>query len=78
MNVNPKTGELIQTVDLPADQVTSVMFGGANGDVLYATTARLGLSEDQIKEKPLSGAVFEITGIGVSALAPANNFVYTP
>ena len=74
VNVNPKTGEVIQKVDIPADQVTSVMFDGPNGDTLYATTARIGLSDDDIRRQPLSGSVFAITGLGVSALAPANNF----
>ena len=73
--MNPRTGHLIQQVEIPATRVTSVMFDGPNGNILYVTTSRLGLTDEEIQEKPLSGSVFAITGLGVSALAPANNFL---
>ena len=33
-------------------------FGGKKMDTLYITTARAGLSEEQLRESPLSGSVF--------------------
>ncbi|MDX1284444.1 MAG: SMP-30/gluconolactonase/LRE family protein [Draconibacterium sp.] len=59
-NWNPKTGELIQTIDVPAKNVTSCAFGDDDLGTLYVTTARTGTSDDELKEFPLSGGVFKI------------------
>lgn len=75
INVDPDSGNLIGTVPIPASRVTSVMFGGPNLDILYVTTSRLGLSDEEKKQQPLAGSVFAVTGLGVSALAPANNVI---
>ncbi|CAB0038874.1 unnamed protein product [Trichogramma brassicae] len=56
---------LIRKIDLPVPQVTSVAFGGPHLDVLYVTTAREDLTEAQLLEKPDSGSVYAITGLGV-------------
>lgn len=62
---NPKDGELISEVEVPAPHVTSCAFGGDNFDTLYITTARLGLTDDQLEEYPLSGSVFSCeVGVG--------------
>ncbi len=62
---NPKDGELIAQVEVPAPHVTSCAFGGDNFDTLYITTARLGLTDDQLEEYPLSGSVFSCkVGVG--------------
>ncbi len=47
--------------------VTSGAFGGVNLDQMFVTTARLGLTEDQLKEAPLSGGLFRIDA-GVAEL----------
>jgi Gluconolactonase len=73
--VDPDSGSLISVVPIPASRVTSVMFGGPNLDILYVTTSRLGLSDEQKKQQPLAGSVFAVTGLGVSASAPANNVI---
>jgi gluconolactonase len=73
--VDPDSGELIRSVPIPASRVTSVTFGGPNLDILYVTTSRLGLSVVEQKQQPLAGSVFAVTGLGVSALAPANNVI---
>lgn len=73
--MDPDSGELIRSVEIPASRVTSAMFGGKNLDILFVTTSRLGLSEEQQQQQPLAGSVFSVTGLGVSALAPANNVV---
>jgi sugar lactone lactonase YvrE len=57
---NPKTGELLCKVELPAKHVTSCAFGGKNLDTLYITTAREGLNENDLKEYPLSGGLFVV------------------
>ena len=55
---NPATGETLQRVEVPALQVTSVAFGGENLDMLYITTARTGLSPEQLEKYPGSGGLF--------------------
>ena len=55
---NPYTGELLAKVDVPAPNVASCAFGGEKLDTLYITTARAGLTDEQLKEFPLSGSVF--------------------
>ncbi len=62
---NPKDGELMAEVEVPAPHVTSCAFGGDNFDKLYITTARLGLTDEQLEEYPLSGSVFSCD-VGVS------------
>ena len=57
---DPGTGEVLQRIDIPAPRVTSCVFGGKNFDTLYVTTARIGLSEKQLKAFPLSGGIFKI------------------
>lgn len=55
---NPHTGKLITRIDVPAPHVASCAFGGDNLDTLYITTARAGMSEEQLAKYPLSGSVF--------------------
>lgn len=66
---NPNTGELLQTIDVPAPQVTSCAFGGENLDTLFITTASVGLSADVMEKYPLSGNCF-ICRPGVKGVAP--------
>jgi sugar lactone lactonase YvrE len=69
---NPSTGELLDSVRVPAAQVTSCAFGGENLDELYITTARIGLNEQALAEQPHAGGVFRIKP-GVVGV-PANHF----
>lgn len=73
--MDPNSGNLIDAVPIPASRVTSVMFGGPSLDILYVTTSRFGLSDEEKKQQPLAGSVFAVTGLGVSALTPANNCI---
>ena len=57
---NPKTGELLCKVEVPAKQVTSCAFGGENLDTLFITTAREGLKEKDLEEYPHSGGLFVV------------------
>jgi sugar lactone lactonase YvrE len=69
---DPETGELLQTVDLPASNVTSCAFGGGSLDQLYITTARINVSDEQLQEQPLAGGLFRAE-VGVSGV-PAFEF----
>ena len=61
---NPQSGELLQELKVPAEQVTSCAFGGANLDELYITSAATGLTEKQLEEQPLAGSLLR-TSVGV-------------
>lgn len=58
-----------QTIALPAPNVTCCTFGGANFDTLYITTARIGLTDAQLKQHPRAGGTFAITGLGARGFA---------
>ncbi|XP_031772663.1 regucalcin [Apis florea] len=74
LNINPKTGELLRFVKINnAKNITSVAFGGPNLDILYVTSARTGLNENQLKEQLHAGYLFAIKGLGVCGF-PANSF----
>lgn len=64
-------GRIDRVVTLPVPRPTSCAFGGLNRKTLYVTTARIGLSSQQIREAPLSGSVFAID-TGVRGQAEAN------
>ncbi|PVD23866.1 hypothetical protein C0Q70_17140 [Pomacea canaliculata] len=62
---DPETGKTLQCVKIPAKQTTSVCWGGKNLDELYVTCARVGKPEEYyLKEEPLAGSVFRVTGLG--------------
>lgn len=54
------TGVELFSIDLPAPNVTSVAFGGADRSTLYVASARENLTEEQLEANPLSGSVFAI------------------
>ncbi|MDJ0632318.1 MAG: SMP-30/gluconolactonase/LRE family protein [Xenococcaceae cyanobacterium MO_188.B29] len=57
---NPNTGELLQTIPVPAPNVTSCTFGGANMNELYITTARTDMDRAQLDYYPKAGSVFRL------------------
>ena len=69
---NPNTGKLLDKIDVPAPNVASCAFGGENLDTLYITTARAGLSPEQLQQYPLSGSLF-VSVPGERGI-PANRF----
>ncbi len=55
---NPFTSKVIDEISVPAPHVTSCCFGGEALKTLYITTARSGLSQQQLQDFPLSGGLF--------------------
>jgi sugar lactone lactonase YvrE len=55
---NPTNAQHLATISVPAPHTTSCAFGGANYDTLYITTARRGLSAEQLAQFPESGGIF--------------------
>lgn len=63
-------GQLTHRVTLPTDHVTNVCFGGPGLDRLFVTTARQGLSAEQLAAQPSAGHLFEIDPAGSTGLPP--------
>ncbi len=57
---NPNTGELISKIEVPAHNVSSCAFGGENLETLYITSARLDMTDEELKKWPQSGNVFKV------------------
>ena len=60
-------GALMGHVRLPVSRVTSCCFAGRDLDELYVTTRRQGLSDAELAEQPLAGALFRLD-VGVAGL----------
>lgn len=58
---------LERTIQLPASQITSCAFAGANLDRMFVTSAADGLDREK---EPLAGSLFEVDAGGVRGLAP--------
>lgn len=54
------SGNLLETISVPARNPTSCTFGGANMDALFVTSARIGMSLGELKKYPHSGGIFRI------------------
>lgn len=57
---DPRTGRLLEQIPMPVLQPSSCIFGGADLNELYVTSARKGLSQEKLQAYPLSGGVFKI------------------
>lgn len=57
---DPATGQLLESVPVPALQTSSCVFGGQGMNELYVTSARVGMSEADLKKYPLSGGLFKV------------------
>ncbi len=60
-------GTIDRVVDLPATQITSCAFGGANLTTLFVTSATQNLCAEAIAAQPLAGALFAIE-VGVNGM----------
>lgn len=63
IKVNPSSGQLLQVVAIPAEDVTAVAWGGPDLQVLYVTSSRYTLSEEERRKQPAAGAVFAVKGL---------------
>jgi xylono-1,5-lactonase len=66
-------GSLIGTIAMPCSNITKVAFGGADLRTVFVTTARKGLSDEQLRREPLAGGIFRfrVDGLGL----PQNYFL---
>lgn len=61
VNIDGKTGKVIDTIEMPTSMITSVCFGGPNLDEMYATSVKKFLDEERKATQPLAGYIFKIT-----------------
>ncbi len=57
---NPNTGALLEKISVPALNTSCCVFGGKNMNELFITSARHGMSDEDIKKYPLSGGLFKV------------------
>lgn len=74
IKIDPRRPEtLLQTVNLPVKQVTSVAFGGLNLDELYVTTGAASFNNDPAPPADDgNGYIYRVTGLGVKGLPACN------
>jgi sugar lactone lactonase YvrE len=69
---DPDTGEKLMSIRVPTAHVTSCAFGGPDFMQLFITTAREGLSAEELERQPEAGCVFTAQ-VGVAGL-PADKY----
>jgi len=57
---DPRTGEMLQKIDIPVERVASCAFGGKEYDELYITTACVDMKEEDWEKQPHAGCLFRI------------------
>jgi len=55
---NPRSGKLLEKIELPVSLVTNCVFGGRDLDTLFISSARITLNDDEIAQQPLAGGIF--------------------
>jgi sugar lactone lactonase YvrE len=70
---DPGTGKQLAEISVPAVNVTCCTFGGKELDTMFITTARQGLSEEDLKTYPDTGCLFTAKP-GVKGL-PTNRYL---
>ncbi|MFK5974830.1 MAG: SMP-30/gluconolactonase/LRE family protein [Flavobacteriaceae bacterium] len=70
---DPATGKKLAAIALPVSRITSCTFGGKSFEDLYITSAKVGLSKEELEEQPLAGSLFVIRNCGYKGL-PAFQF----
>lgn len=57
---DPETAAELLRVPLPTSHITNITFGGAALRTLFITSARFGLSDEELAAQPLAGALFAV------------------
>ena len=69
---DPASGTKLLSISLPVSRVTSCTFGGRNLDDLYITTAKTGMSENDLQREPHAGKLFVVRNCGYRGLPPVS------
>ncbi len=57
---HPERAEILQTITLPASQITACAFGDQDLDTLYISSAAIGLSDAALGREPHAGGLFSV------------------
>lgn len=57
---DPVTAAELARIHLPTNHITNCAFGGPDLRTLYITSARFGLTPQQLQDQPLAGGLFEL------------------
>jgi sugar lactone lactonase YvrE len=57
---DPATAQELARIALPTSHITNCVFGGPGLRTLYISSARVGLSPEQLPAEPLAGALFSV------------------
>lgn len=68
IQIDPLNGVLLNIISIPAKYVTSVSFGGPNLNVMFVTTSRYVLKNEERKQQPGAGSVYAIVNTGSRGL----------
>jgi sugar lactone lactonase YvrE len=63
-------GQLLGSIAMPCSNITKIAFGGDDLRTVFVTTARKGLTVDQLAQQPLAGGLFSFRA-GSAGQAPA-------
>lgn len=63
---DPRTGKQLGQLSVPCLNPTCCVFGGEDRDTLFVTSARVGMTENQLAQYPLSGSLFSARIDGVT------------
>jgi sugar lactone lactonase YvrE len=63
-------GELLEEHRLPVRCPTMVCFGGPEMKTLFITTTRENMSDEEVRERPLSGAIFTLEASVAGLIKP--------
>ena len=69
---DPITAREVHRIKLPTSHITNVAFGGPALKTLFITSARAELSDQQLRDEPLAGALFAVD-LDIAGL-PAHKF----
>ena len=72
VNWDPRTGKMLNKIDVPVCRVASCAFGGENYDKLYIVTSSMNTENDK-KAQPHAGYMFVAENLGTKGL-PFNRF----
>lgn len=59
--VHARSGEILETIELPVSAITACAFGGSDLDTLFITSAAQDLSPEERAGRPADGNLFSIT-----------------
>ena len=63
-------GQLVQTVDMPAQNITKMCFGGDDMRTVFVTTARTGMTDEALEKLPMSGSLLSFRSDVAGFAAP--------